>query len=133
MRVSLDRHWNGIHTKYCAEGLMYQSHTHSKIFFVNLSISMIECCLFSSTLVGLAVPTRKSKSFMDKATKLNFIAASHPVVEEPLPVGYMPAPSSQRQSVTEQQSDDNDSVAVDDGGAEENEEAVKQVSKIRKT
>ena len=85
--------------------------------------------MFSSTLVGLAVPTRKSKSFMDKATKLNFVTASHPLVEETLPVGYMPAPSSQRHSVTEQESD-NGSVAVDDGGAEENEEAVEQVSEI---
>ena len=64
---------------------------------------------------------------MDKAAKLNFVTASQPVVEEALPVGYIPAHTSHRHSVTEQESD-NGSAEVDEGAAEE-KEAIEQVSK----
>ena len=66
---------------------------------------------FSSTLVGLAVPTRKSRGFMDKATKLNFVSATQPVVEQPLPVGYNPAPSSEVHSAKEQENKNDKTMA----------------------
>ena len=62
--------------------------------------------MFSSTLVGLAVPTKRSKNFMDKAAKLKFVSATEPVIEQSLPVGYNPALSSEVLSVAEQQDDD---------------------------
>ena len=71
--------------------------------------------MFSSTLVGLAVPTKRSKSFMDKAAKLKFVSATEPVIEQSLPVGYNPALSSEVLSVAEQQDDDD---------KEESDEAV---------
>ena len=123
----LGRHLSGILTRYYAEDLMYQNLIHSKISFVSHTCSL-QCCLLSSTLVGLAVPTRKSKSFMDKAAKLNFVSATQPAVEQPLPVGYIPTPSSEVHSATEQE-DDNCNATVEADSKENDGETEKQVCK----
>ena len=68
---------------------------------------------------------------MDKATKLNFVSATQPVVEQPLPVGYNLAPSSDVHIVREQENE-NDKAMADDkalGDEAAMEEATEQVCK----
>lgn len=64
---------------------------------------------------------------MDKAAKLNFVSASQPALEQPLPVGYIPAPSSEVHSVTEQEDDNCNAIVEAD--SKENDEETEQVCK----
>ena len=66
---------------------------------------------------------------MDKATKLNFVSATQPVVEQPLPVGYSTAPSSDVHSVKEQEIEND--KATDEAAAMGDEATEKVCEKLR--
>ena len=63
---------------------------------------------------------------MEKAAKLNFVSASQPVIEQPLPVGYSRAPSAELHSVKEQAQNDDNEMA-DEVVPKEDIEEIKQV------
>ena len=62
---------------------------------------------------------------MDKATKLNFVSAAQPVTEQPLPMGYNPAPSSEAHSAKEQENE-NDQATTDEVTVKEQEQVCKK-------
>lgn len=58
---------------------------------------------------------------MEKANKLNFVSASQPVIEQPLPVGFSPAPSAEVHSRVTEEVDDDDNTTVDKSTSKEEE------------
>ena len=66
---------------------------------------------------------------MDKAAKLKSVSATEPAIEQPLPVGFLPAPSSGIHSITEQQDDDRQ--APDEAVAKGEDDNVEQVCQFK--
>jgi len=83
--------------------------------------------------VGLAGATKKRKTFVEKAAKLDFVSSSQATREEqPLPVGYIPTPSHtlQQPPSTEDDREEEEHITTEADNSTANEEEVeKEVGK----
>ena len=80
--------------------------------------------------MGLVGATKKRKTFAEKAARLNFVSSSQPAREEqPLPVGYIPAPShtlQQPPSMEDDQGSQREDMATVANESTANEEDVEK-------